>query len=320
MTDIPESVRRTVECALDRVSRTELRLRLRRLQAIYREGGASDAIKTETDALAYAVGRMPATYAAVRNALAHAMARLPSATPRSLIDIGAGPGTATWAALDLLPDLAETTFIDSNVELLTLARLLKGAQRAVEAEFVVGVLPDALTPERSADIVVASYALAEMSDAVLLPTLDAMWRAARVLLLVVEPGTPAGSARIQACRDVLIKAGATVVAPCMHDGGCPLVASTRWCHFSQRLARSRDQRTVKQADLPFEDEKFSYLAVSPLIMSGTQKRRVLATPKREKGRVVLSLCAPGEVQERIVSKRDKMGFAAVRRSAWGDEV
>jgi hypothetical protein len=35
-----------------------------------------------------------------------------------------------------------------------------------------------------------------------------------------------------------------------------------WCHFSQRLPRSRDHMLLKDADVPFEDERYSYVVVT----------------------------------------------------------
>ena len=90
---------------------------------------------------------------------------------------------------------------------------------------------------------------------------ELMWAKTRDTLLVVEPGTPAGYARIIALRDQLIASGAHVAAPCPHDGKCPL-APPDWCHFTQRLPRSRAHKQIKGAELPFEDEKFAYVALT----------------------------------------------------------
>jgi hypothetical protein len=41
----------------------------------------------------------------------------------------------------------------------------------------------------------------------------------------------------------------------------PLIAPD-WCHFTQRLQRSRAHKHLKAADLPYEDEKFSYVILA----------------------------------------------------------
>ena len=38
---------------------------------------------------------------------------------------------------------------------------------------------------------------------------------------------------------------AHVVAPCPHDGGCPMDGTRTWCHFVQRFERGRLQQQVK---------------------------------------------------------------------------
>ena len=47
---------------------------------------------------AYAAARMPGCYAAVARVLDELRLRLPDFAPASMLDFGAGPGTAIWAA------------------------------------------------------------------------------------------------------------------------------------------------------------------------------------------------------------------------------
>ena len=84
-------------------SRRDLAERLARISERYRGQGTSEAIADEADALAYALARMPATYAAVARVFWMSSSdRAPGWTPRSILDAGAGPGTATWAARETL--------------------------------------------------------------------------------------------------------------------------------------------------------------------------------------------------------------------------
>jgi ribosomal protein RSM22 (predicted rRNA methylase) len=168
--------------------------------------------------------------------------------------------------------------------------------------------------------VLASYALAEIAPAAQPGVVGALWAACRGVLAIVEPGTPAGYARILAARDALIAAGAAVLAPCPHANACPLVAPD-WCHFSVRLPRSRDHRLAKSAEAPFEDEKFAYLlAARPQVAAAAGAPRVLAHPRAGKPGVELKLCTPEGLERRFVGRRDKPAHAAARRLRWGDAL
>jgi ribosomal protein RSM22 (predicted rRNA methylase) len=148
-----------------------------------------------------------------------------------------------------------------------------------------------------------------------------LWSACEGVLALVEPGTPAGYARILAARTALIEAGAQLLAPCPHTAACPLVGAD-WCHFSVRLPRRRDHRLAKGGDAPFEDERFSYLlAARPRVAAAARRRRVLAPPRAGKPGVALKLCGlDGQVEQQQVARRDKPAFALARRLAWGDTL
>ena len=73
-----------------------------------------------------------------------------------------------------------------------------------------------------ADLVIAGYVLAELAETEAAKRAKTLWEAADQMLVLVEPGTPQGFARIRAARAALIAAGGHVVAPCTHDKDCPL--------------------------------------------------------------------------------------------------
>ena len=146
-----------------------------------------------------------------------------------------------------------------------------------------------------------------------------MWSKTRDMLLVVEPGTPAGYRRILELRGRLIARGAHVIAPCPHDGTCPL-ETPDWCHFVQRLPRSRAHKHLKGAELPFEDEKFSYVALART-PAAQRPARALAQPLVTKAEMRVKLCRPdGRADIATFPRRDKVAYARVRRLGWGDTV
>jgi ribosomal protein RSM22 (predicted rRNA methylase) len=136
------------------------------------------------------------------------------------------------------------------------------------------------------------------------------------MLVIIEPGTPAGWQRILTARDALRSAGAHLVAPCPHAQDCPIVAPD-WCHFSRRVARSRVHRLAKGAEVPWEDEKYIFIAASrePVERSGS---RILVPPRVNGGVGRVKLCRPdGSAAEVTLSKRDGDAFKKLRRADWG---
>ena len=98
--DLPTELKAALDARLEGLSRSGAADRAASISKTYRDGGGSAAIRTEADALAYALARMPATYAAVTASLNALREITPRFAPKSLLDIGAGPGTATWAAAE----------------------------------------------------------------------------------------------------------------------------------------------------------------------------------------------------------------------------
>ena len=289
----------------------------RSLSAHYRAGGASNQ---GIDLGAYLAARLPATYAAVARVLAELKARRPDFAPASLLDAGAGPGTASWAAAEQWPDLARIAFLDNHRGFLDLAKRLAAASGhagLAGAHAMVGDLERPVTAA-PADLVIAAYALAELPEARAGAAAAALWRASSDVLAIVEPGTPQGYGRILAARAALIGAGAHLLAPCPHAGPCPL-ASPDWCHFSVRLARSRDHMHAKAARVPFEDEKFAYL-IAARTPAGPAAARILAPPRHGKAGIALKLCTPAGLEGRMIASRDRDAYKRARKLDWGDTI
>jgi len=291
----------------------------------YRAGGGSRGIATADDVLAYAFARMPATYAAAVAVFTAMRETLPAFQPRTMLDVGAGPGTATFAAVQAFETLDNILLIDTNPGLRKLALTLMAQadsetlRRAADGRsYQQGNALAVLDNTKPADLVIASYVVGELADSDLADLAQLLWAATAGALVIIEPGTPAGYGRILRMRDELIAAGAHVAAPCPHERECPL-RPPHWCHFAQRLPRSRDHLHIKGADVPFEDEKFSYVVLSrgkPQPIDA----RVLAPPKITKSAVSAKLCTDGGVVTDTAARRDPDAYRRRKSWRWGDSV
>lgn len=170
-----------------------------------------------------------------------------------------------------------------------------------------------------ADLVTIAYVLDELAPENRQKLIESLWASARQMLVLVEPGTPAGWQRILDARRALIAKGAIIAAPCPHQLDCPLVAPD-WCHFSHRVARSRIHRLTKEAEVPWEDEKFIYLAAVRETV-GDVEARIIARTRVGGGKVSVKLCKDdGRAEERLLTKRDGDLFRWARRADWGDAL
>ena len=319
--ELPAPLRQGVDGLLENVPLPALKQAARTLSERYRaelrDGrphmGEDMAVK------AYLATRLPATYAAVRASLDALGQARPDFQPKTLLDIGAGPGTMLWATSDAWPALEQAVLVEASAAVRKVGQSLAAGAIAARTDWIAGDATIDLDGLKPADLVSIAYVLDEVAPASLPKLIDRLWRLTADTLLVVEPGTPAGWRRVLAARQQLIEAGAHLVAPCPHQAPCPLTPPD-WCHFARRVARSRLHRLVKDADVPWEDEKFIYFAASRQ-PAAAHPARVIAPPKGGSGKVVLKLCQPdGGASERLFSKRDGETFKAARRVDWGDAL
>ncbi|MGW0855053.1 small ribosomal subunit Rsm22 family protein [Streptomyces sp. NPDC002690] len=315
-----EALRAALAGLLDGLPPRQATQAVDRLIASYRGTTPTDApvLRDRADVVAYAAYRMPATFEAVRAALDALREAAPEWEPATHTDVGGGTGAASWAVAGAW-DGPETTVLDWAEPALALGRELAEAggppglraARWQRARIGAGL---ELAPT---DLVTVSYVLKELTPAARTELVDAAATAARAVV-VVEPGTPDGYARVIEARDRLIAAGLTVAAPCPHSAACPIEPGTDWCHFSARVSRSSLHRQVKGGTLSHEDEKFSYV-VATRFPARPVAARVTRRPQIRKGQVLLELCTRDEALRReTVTKRHGALYRAARDTDWGD--
>ncbi|MGO4831796.1 small ribosomal subunit Rsm22 family protein [Rhizobiaceae sp. 2RAB30] len=266
---------------------------------------------------AYLATRLPATYAAVRTSLASVAELRPDFAPRTLLDLGSGPGTVLWAASDCWATLRDAVHVEASPVARDIGATLARDLAVAGARWLEGDVTGSLTNLAKADLVTLSYVLDEIDPKAIGPLVGRLWALTEDTLVIVEPGTPAGWTRILTARQRLIDDGARLVAPCPHASPCPITAPD-WCHFARRVARSRLHRLAKGADVPWEDEKYVFIAASR-DAGERPAARVIAPPRAAKGMVTLKLCCgDGHMADRIVTKRQGDVFRTARRLEWGD--
>lgn len=326
MYDLPRSLAEALRTEAERadqagLTRTTGRL-IQRYQADHPAAPGEPIMATATDATAYAVYRMPATYAAIRTVLGQLPDLQVGPDPLTHLDVAGGTGAALWAVADRWPEIGQQTVLEQSQAAIDFGRRSARAadsESVREASWQSAVLRnDFMLP--NVDVITIGYLLSEIDDQLRAAVVRAARQSARQLMIIVEPGTVAGYRRIVAVRDQLIEAGWSIVAPCPHELRCPLQDQQQdWCHFSARLNRSATHRRAKGADLGYEDEKFSYLVAAPQPLP-RPAGRVLRHPWFAKGRVDLQVCArSGEAERITVTKRDRDSYRSARKAAWGDE-
>jgi ribosomal protein RSM22 (predicted rRNA methylase) len=314
---IPETLRSAIEAELASVDSAELKRAAAQLSVRYRSGKFTDALNGTAARAAYLATRLPATYAA-NDFIFREFAGRVKTPVRSLLDLGAGPGTAMWAAAGLIGTVEQITAVEQDVALIDMGRRLASRSENIALQQASWKTCDlrALSEIPAHDVVVLSYAIGELQDPI--TAVQSAWRLASVALVLIEPGTPKAFNAVLCARDWLIADGATIASPCPHHNACPLAIQNDWCHFSARLERTADHRRLKGGDLGYEDEKFSYIIAckSPVRQA---EARIVRHPLKHPGHVKLTLCTPSGLQTPTISKSQKQFYRSVRKAEWGGE-
>src|SRR2546428_1623998 len=267
-------------------------------------------LRSEVDVVAYAAYRLPATFAAVSAVLTAVQKRRSGWQPHTLLDVGAGPGTAMWAASELWPELEQVTLLERDGAMMALGKRLAAHARMETVRKASWKKVDLLGAWQGEahELVVMAYVLGELPVAQHVAFVQKLWSYTTDTLVLVEPGTPASFGHMRGVREHLIEAGGQVIAPCPHNQQCPM-SENDWCHFAQRLARTSLHRQVKQGQLAYEDEKFSYVAVSRTDdLLQPIGGRILRHPQIRPGHITLELCTSEGLKSEVVTRKHKEAF------------
>lgn len=318
MSRLPHLLQEAIERETESADIKELSKAREELTSRYRQPAKQAYMTDDAQRQSYLLSRLPATYAALSSCM-QAIRKVNEWDLKSILDLGAGPGTALWASCENFPSIEKATLLEKDSSLSNIGKRLsqQSDNNAIQNATWTHADLEEIKELPKHGFVVLSYAIGELQSEAILPLIEKSWNATNQLLLIVEPGTPVGFERIRLIRSHLISLGAHLVAPCPHALACPM-AGGDWCHFAVRVERTSLHRKLKGGVLSYEDEKFSYVAVSrspqPLPTS-----RILSEPQRHSGHVALKLCTKHEgLQNIILSKKRGDIYKQARKSEWGD--
>src|SRR5215813_12455975 len=212
---------------------------------------------------AYLLFYWPVSYAQARAVLGELPRR-----PRSVLDLGSGPGPVAFAAMDA--GASEVTAADRSAAALGLARAL--AAEAEEPLATRAWTDGAALPEGRFDVITLGHVLNELGrGAGAIPDRAALLQRAAAQLrpggsiVVLEPALRETSRELLAVRDQLVSRGFAIRAPCLWRGGCPaLHKASDWCHAERTWAPPPMlDALAREAGLHKESLKMSYLVVAP---------------------------------------------------------
>ncbi len=317
---LPASLQRKLEEALGTADKMLIKSERHRLTYAYRDPEASQRSKQKIEnnfqRLSYLATRVPATYAVCDDVFSRLAAY--DISINTLLDLGSGPGTAAICAKYIFPEIEAITCIDQDKAFKVFAESFLSAPyfQKTKIRYALHNLADVKTFPKT-DLITISYALNELENDIAQSVVHKAWQSTKQALVIIEPGTPRAFERLKQRREELISYGATILAPCPHDGDCPM-ADGDWCHFSVRVERSALHKYIKDADLNYEDEKFSYLIAVKSMAIERPSNRIVKNPQKRSGHQIFDLCTPNGLQSRTVSKSDKLLYKIARKKAWGD--
>lgn len=315
---LPAELRIAIERETEAISHGDLARAVAELTDVYKQRNSGTVIDSAAKLGAYLEVRLPATFAADRRIFQEIATLMPGWQPRSVLDLGAGPGTAMWAAAEIFSAIETFTLMERDRRTLDAGKRIAAGSGIESLRNAVWLQSDLAERDgQDADLVVVSYALGELTPQQRESAIRSAWSRTQALLAIVGPGTPHDFQIMLAARTLLLAEGAHILAPCPHELACPMAAAKDWCHFAQRLERTSDHRRLKTGTLGYEDEKFSYV-----IATRSQARRVPARivrhPRKHGGHVQLNLCSDAGLVQITVTKSQGESYRRARQAEWGE--
>ncbi len=317
---LPEGLQAGIDELTGGVDPRELARTARTLSEAYRAGGppASRAVRTAGEVTAYLATRAPATYAAVAEVLRQIGLARPGWEPTSVLDLGAGPGVAAWAAVERWPGVTTVRLVEAEPEMVRAGKSLAahGGEALRTATWIVADAGAAEPAGGSGDRVVparrARAGNRRRSRPARMETYD---RHARDHRARDDRGIPArdrGAYRRDRGRRLDARA-----VPARHT----LSASRGGLvPFRDASAADPDAPASERGRTRLRGREVLVCRAVPVASAAAREGACCGAPISRPGHVVLDVCAPSGIDRRIVSRREGDAYRRARKLEWGDAV
>lgn len=312
--DLPLDIQSKIDELLDGYKLNDLRNTFLAIQKAYKNEERSDKslVDSEIGAKVYASYRMPATFGALIDVYAHMLELYPDDF-KTILDVGGGSGSSSLASALFYKD-SEITTVEKSKSMYEVGKKLTEEYKNIN--WVNADFKDYKGDE--SDLVISSYMLNELNEKSFLSTLDKLWSITKKCLIIVESGDKKGSEIIQKVRNHLLFKGGYILAPCPHMNKCP-IKEDDWCHFATRVSRSKLHRLIKDGEVPYEDEKYSYIVFFKEEVNRCNAR-IMRHPLIYNNFIKLTLCDKEDIKEVNIYKSDKEKFKKSKKLKAGDTI
>ncbi|KAG8834787.1 37S ribosomal protein S22 [Serendipita sp. 399] len=254
-----------------------------------------ERIRGSREGLAYAVVTLPGQVTAIRTILREVKLRSPlDWTVNTVLDFGSQTGAAFWATLTFFGNqiegwdnqetlVKETSLkryigFDNRRGLTSVSErigrdLSTGGCNVMHRQFWRNLDEfdlEQLHKDQDKSLAISAFVLSQLpTPAARKQLVKEIWESEAETIILVDQGTSEGFRAIADAREYLLRVanaessgtGAHVVAPCPHDGDCPLKNTPDRCTFRQRFHRPEFQKKTKHANYMFEDVHYSYVVI-----------------------------------------------------------
>lgn len=327
--NLPSNISESVSRILLRSDARTLSVLAKQLHDRYMQGEnpLEPHIQKPSDCIAYLGLRFPATYAQIASALTHIQERIPGFQPKSVLELGCGPGTGIWAAKSIWSSIASATGLDQEQLFLTLAEEIHyDSKMNLDTKWIKSSILKWITTEDKTtyDLIIIANVFNELTDEERDRIMEKISAHSSGIVVLIEPGTTVGNAIVQKVAQT-ISTTQHLIAPYINNTF--VTSDEYWIHFSQRLQRPEFQRRIRQSmrdsalmASDWEDAKYAFVAWGNIPDEKKIWGVCIGKIEKLKGFLLVPVLTAESIVKARVLKRNNAVYNFAKNIRWGETL